>query len=98
MPSAMRWGISARARVLRQVSFVLFCHVTCRSGGSSAYTLFGDVADELDDGAIVEVGSDRGEGSTGFLSALANRFCSRRTQQMSVFPLCLRPRVDVSRR
>ncbi len=44
------------------------------SGGASAYHLLGDLAEELDRvGAIVEVGSDRGEGSTTFLSALANR-------------------------
>ena len=43
-------------------------------GGASAYHLLGDLAEELDPvGAIVEVGSDRGEGSTVFLSALANR-------------------------
>jgi len=43
-------------------------------GGASAYHLLGDVAEELDPaGAIVEVGSDRGEGSTVFLSGLANR-------------------------
>lgn len=51
------------------VSFPIAC-----DGGASAYRLLGDVADELDPvGAIVEVGSDRGEGSTVFLSALANR-------------------------
>ena len=43
-------------------------------GGASAYHLLGEVAEELDAvGAIVEVGSDRGEGSTVFLSGLANR-------------------------
>ena len=47
--------------------------VAC-NGGASAYHLLGDVAEELDAvGAIVEVGSDRGEGSTNFLSGLANQ-------------------------
>lgn len=64
---------AARWRVALRIAVVLgWCAARC-SGGASAYTLIGDVAEELDDGAIVEVGSDRGEGSTGFLSALANR-------------------------
>ena len=46
-------------------ALVLVCGVRGCSGGASAYHLLGDVADELDtEGAIVEVGSDRGEGST----------------------------------
>lgn len=46
---------------------------TC-DAGASAYSLLGDLLPELDSGgAIVEVGSDRGEGSTAFLSSLANK-------------------------
>eukprot|EP00961_Rhodomonas_salina_P012786 172207-Rhodomonas_salina.2 len=42
--------------------------------GASAYVLLEELEDELDKGgAVVEVGSDRGEGSTAFLSSLANR-------------------------
>lgn len=42
-------------------------------GGASAYKLLTGVGEELDaGGAIIEVGSDRGEGSTSFLSSLAN--------------------------
>jgi hypothetical protein len=55
------------------VAIIASMPVAC-SGGASAYHLLSDLADELDSvGAIVEVGSDRGEGSTSFLSALANR-------------------------
>jgi hypothetical protein len=42
-------------------------------GGASAYTILDEVRSELDaSGVILEIGSDRGEGSTSFLSMLAN--------------------------
>ena len=46
--------------------------VQTSSGGASAYYRLTEVVSELDAGDIVEVGSDRGEGSTQFFSALAN--------------------------
>jgi len=50
---------------------VLLCHTV--SGGAPFY-LLGDLEVELDTvGAIIEVGSCRGHGSTQFLSGLANR-------------------------
>lgn len=43
------------------------------NGGAGAYTLFEGLVEEMDEGgAIVEVGSDRGEGSTQFFSRIAN--------------------------
>ncbi len=66
-----RWSRSGRALLALLAAAML--PTACR-GGASAYHLLGDVAEELDaGGAIVEVGSDRGEGSTRFLAALANR-------------------------
>uniref|UniRef100_A0A7S0E7C7 Methyltransferase domain-containing protein n=1 Tax=Hanusia phi TaxID=3032 RepID=A0A7S0E7C7_9CRYP len=41
--------------------------------GASAYVMLEELAAELDDGCFIEIGSDRGEGSTKFLSELANR-------------------------
>ncbi|EKX52445.1 hypothetical protein GUITHDRAFT_161191 [Guillardia theta CCMP2712] len=40
--------------------------------GASAYVMLEELAGELDDGCFIEIGSDRGEGSTKFLSDLAN--------------------------
>ena len=66
-------GASRSGRALLAMLAAAMIPTACR-GGASAYHLLGDVAEELDaGGAIVEVGSDRGEGSTRFLAALANR-------------------------
>ena len=70
-----RWaGANSAATRVMLCGTVLACCARVCCGGASAYLLLGDLAEELDrEGAIVEVGSDRGEGSTVFLSALANR-------------------------
>ena len=59
---------SARAAIL----LLALCAATTRGG--APYRMLEDMADELDDGgSIVEVGSDRGEGSTHWLSSFASR-------------------------
>jgi len=60
------------SQFLYGLASIAFLIPACEAG-ASAYTMLDEVVDELDaGGAIVEIGSDRGEGSTAFLSRLAN--------------------------
>jgi hypothetical protein len=54
-------------------AIVLFCSIPPALCGAAAYRLLDDFADDLDPGNMIEIGSDRGEGSTRWLAEFAAR-------------------------
>lgn len=50
---------------------LLFSSVRSAICGAAAYRLLADFEDDLDDGNLIEIGSDRGEGSTRWLAEFA---------------------------
>lgn len=50
---------------------LLFLNRACVEAGAEAYRLLEELADDLDAGSFVEIGSDRGEGSTAWLNSFA---------------------------